>query len=281
LIRKSSAPLALVGLVVLLGCSAARTTPDAPPASPASVPEVRPGILAGYLADGSALPDSEALLPPPPRAGSDALAADEEAYRAHAALRGSPRWELAARDADLSFPAAAGAFSCAIGTAITEEATPRLYTLLRRSMVDAGRATRAAKDAHRRPRPFVVHRDSSCVPAAERGLAADGSYPSGHAAIGWAWSLILAELAPDRIDLIVARGASFGQSRVVCGVHWQSDVIAGRAVGAAVVARLHADEAFRADLEAARAELAGARSGGPAPDRDCAAEATALAETAR
>ena len=44
------------------------------------------------------------------------------------------------------------------------------------------------------------------------------------------------------------------------GVHYQSDVEAGRMLGAAMVAEEHADPAFRADLAAARAELAKART---------------------
>ena len=108
-------------------------------------------------------------------------------------------------------------------------------------------------------------------------LREDGSYPSGHTAIGWAWALILTEIAPDRADAILARGRAFGESRNVCNVHWHSDVVEGRFMGAAAVARLHADPAFRADLEAAKAELATVRAKGLKPSRDCDAEAKALA----
>jgi acid phosphatase (class A) len=48
-------------------------------------------------------------------------------------------------------------------------------------------------------------------------------------------------------------------------------------MGAATVARLHADPAFRADLEAARAELADVRGKALNPMRDCSAESAALA----
>jgi hypothetical protein len=65
-----------------------------------------PGILAGYLPNG-AWPNSLALLPPPPVAGSAALAADAETYRVTRALHDTPRWALATHDANLSFPEAA------------------------------------------------------------------------------------------------------------------------------------------------------------------------------
>lgn len=243
---------------------------------PAAVPEIAPGILAGYL-QPEALPNSLALLPPPPTEGSAALALDEEVSRKNLALRGTPRWELAIEDANLMFPQAAGTFSCALGIPITENDMPHLYMLLRRTLADAGLSTYTAKNHYQRKRPFMVNKEPTCTPDEEEHGRKDGSYPSGHTAIGWAWALILSEIAPDRVDAILARGRAFGQSRVICNVHWQSDVVEGRFMGAAAVARLHADPAFRAEMEAAKAELAAVRAKGLKPTRDCQAEADALA----
>jgi len=78
---------------------------------------------------------------------------------------------------------------------------------------------------------------------------------------------------------VLARGRSFMQSRMICNVHWLSDIEGGGVVGAAVVARLHDDPTFRADLDAAKAEITAARAAGQAPIRDCKAEAAALALT--
>ena len=255
---------------LLIGCA------SAPPIDiPTSVPELRPGILTGYL-PRTALPDSLALLPPPPAPGSPAQAADEAVFLATVPLRGSPRWNLAASDANLSFPKAADAFACALNAPIDPNATPNLYMLLRRSLTDAGLATYAAKDHYKRTRPFVANQAPTCTPAEEAMLAKDGSYPSGHASLGWAWSLILTEVAPERANQLLARGLAFGQSRVICGVHWQSDVTQGRVIGAAAVARLQADPVFGAQLEKARQELASVRAKGLKPQGDCAAEAAAL-----
>lgn len=90
-------------------------------------------------------------------------------------------------------------------------------------------------------------------------------------------SLILSELVPDRTDAILARGRDFGQSRVVCDVHWQSDVEAGRVIAAGTVARLHAEAAFVADMAAARSEIEAARASQQPPEADvCAAEDASL-----
>jgi acid phosphatase (class A) len=63
----------------------------------------------------------------------------------------------------------------------------------------------------------------------------------------------------------------------VCEAHWQSDIDAGRVIASATVARLHADAAFKAELDAARAELQSARRAGALPKADCATEAASLA----
>ena len=249
------------------------------PGQAAKVPELRPGVPAGYLLP-EARPDSLALVPQPPAIESAAFALDQDTAKlaqTQWAKSGSARWKQAQLDADLSFPAAAGTFSCALNAPVSEAQTPRLFMLLRRTLVDAGLATYRAKDRYNRTRPFVATHTSSCTSADEAKLAKDGSYPSGHSAAGWAWALVLTEIAPDRTDAILARGRAFGQSRVACNVHWQSDVNEGRMVAAATVARLHADPVFEADLAAARDELAKVRAQGLLPNRDCAAEAAALA----
>jgi len=261
----------LLSMGVVVGCHRVETKNE-----PAEVPEIRPGILAGYL-QPEELPNSMDLVPPPPAKGSAAFALDEEVSRRNLGLRGTPRWDLAIEDANLMFPKAAGTFSCALGVPITEEDTPHLYMLIRRTLADAGLSTYRAKDHYQRGRPFMVNGQPTCTPDEEAYLKKDGSYPSGHTALGWAWALILTEIAPERADAILARGHAFGESRSICNVHWHSDVVQGRFMGAAAVARLHADPMFRADLEAAKAEVAAVRAKGLKPSRDCKAEAEALA----
>jgi len=116
-----------------------------------------------------------------------------------------------------------------------------------------------------------------CTPSEATKLEKDGSYPSGHTAVGWGWALVLSEISPEQTNAIVARGLAFGESRNACNAHWHSDVVQGKTVAAATLARLHSDATFRADLAAARAELLAVRSKSLKPTRDCAAEAAALA----
>jgi len=242
-----------------------------------SVPAVgQQARLAGYLKTEE-LPSSLTLLPGPPAPKSSAEKRDKDASTAGLKLHGGPRWELATLDADLTFPQAAQTYSCAMGLPITEAGTPATYRLMRRTLADMGRSTSPTKVKYKRQRPFMVNAKPQCTPQIDAALRGDGSYPSGHAAIGWGWGLILASAAPDRADALIARGRAFADSRRICNVHWISDTEEGRTMGSAVVARLYANPEFRADLEAARAELAALRASGATPTADCALEARRMA----
>ncbi len=268
------APMTCSAILAAAGC--ATPTHVVAPTSAAQVGEYRPGLLNGYLAQME-LPDSLALLPPPPTAGSPAQANDEAAFHELTKLQGTVRGTVAVHDADLTFPNAAATFSCALGLPISEKDTPNLNMLLERTLTDAARATSKAKDKYQRTRPFVAFEVSSCTPADEGYLRTNGSYPSGHSSIGWVWASVLTEIAPDRADVILQRGRAFGQSRGICGAHWKSDIEAGRIVGAATFARLQSNPVFAAQLEAARAEVSTERGRGAMPAGDCRAEAAALA----
>jgi acid phosphatase (class A) len=239
-------------------------------------PQLKLGALQGYL-EPKAMPDSLALIPPPPAPGSTAFALDVEVAQNTLALRDTPRFALAAADFELNVPHIIEVFSCALNTQITKENAPYLYNLLSRSFTDIGMSTYAAKNFYKRERPFQYNKAPLAVPEARDFLEHDPSYPSGHTALGWGYALILTELAPDRENEILARGRAFGESRIVCNHHWFSDVVWGRFVGAATVARLHADSTFLADLEAAKAEFAALRAKGVPPTGDCKAEAATLA----
>lgn len=268
--------LGLSGAVALAATSAIVTGQPAPAPASAAAPAPAPSLLTGsggYLPRGT-VPNSLLLNPAPPAPGSAAEASDLDGAKAAIALQGSPRWALATRDAELLTPGATGAFSCAAGLAIGPQTTPKVHALMRRVLIDLAASTGPTKRKYMRQRPFMVNGQPTCTPEAEAVLRRDGSYPSGHSALGYGWGLILAQVIPDRAAELVARGRAYGDSRRICNVHWLSDVEEGRVVASAVVARLNAEPAFRADLDAARAEVAALTDRNPG--RDCAAEADLL-----
>jgi len=97
--------------------------------------------------------------------------------------------------------------------------------------------------------------EPTLMPQLEEEHRTNGSYPSGHTIRGWAMALLLAEINPAAQNAILKYGYEWGQSRVIAGYHWQSDIEASKAIIAGCFARLHADEAFLADMKKARAEF--------------------------
>ena len=260
---------ALALAAALTACS---STPAAVSAPPAQTPAP---AATGYL-QGDAIPDSLALSPAPPAPGTAWAALDEAVAQQALALRDSPRFRQASLDADLGFPAGAEQFSCALGMPINERQTPALMRLLLRSLISASASTKAAKNHYRRPRPFMLNGQPVCTPGDEPHLRASGSYPSGHTTIGWTWALLLSEIAPERSTALLERGRNYGHSRLVCNVHWYSDIKQGETMAAATVARLHDNAEFRADLAEARREIEATRKLNLPFSRDCATEAEVL-----
>lgn len=215
-----------------------------------------PDLLHGYLSEDE-MPNSLMLLSPPPELNSEAFLLDLEHAKKAIESKDTIRFIQAANDANLSFPAAAKSFESTLGIEISEVKTPKLYLLMRRVMTDAGLSTYAAKNHYNRERPFVVNNSKTCTPEQEEVLRKVGSFPSGHAAVGWAWTLIFSEIFPYRKEMILKRGYEFGESRVICNAHWYSDVEMGRLMGKETVECLRANQAFQTDLKAVKEEVLG------------------------
>ena len=244
-----------------LGSAATGWAQSGPVASGSVMPRPR---AEGYLGAG-AVPDHRVFLPPPPAVGSPAGTADVAIFRATRSLEGSPRWQLAASDDRIGSRKMLGDFGCAMGVDLSVIEAPTLTRTLARANADLLPMVGDAKDFYARPRPFVTEAGPICVDVSP-AFAASGSYPSGHSAAAWLYALLLAEIDPANSAAIVARGRAFGESRAVCGVHYVSDVEGGRLTTTALVAALHGNAEFEADIAASRAELAKARAAAPKAD---------------
>jgi len=69
------------------------------------------------------------------------------------------------------------------------------------------------------------------------------SFPSGHTTYGYAESLILALLVPQRYLEMLTRAAEYGNNRIILGAHYAMDVLGGRTVATYDVAQLLANKA--------------------------------------
>jgi acid phosphatase (class A) len=230
-----------------------------------------------YLSSAKA-PDTARILQAAPAVESARGAADRAIFKATRSLEGTPRWSLAQNDVNEATPAMLSDFSCAAGAKLTEASAPKIAELLHRLRYDVVNAVNKPKDLYRRQRPYLIDPGDICVDKTP-ALAISPDYPSGHTTWSWTVGLVLAELAPDRTAEVLGRARAFGESRVVCGVHNASAIEAGRTDASALVAALHGDAAFRADMDAARAEMASVRAAGSPEAGACAAEAALTAKT--
>ncbi len=110
------------------------------------------------------------------------------------------------------------------------------------------------KQKYQRPRPYVQH-PGLVLPLFTANHA---SYPSGHATGAVLRAELLAELFPEHAEELRAKAQLIAASRVVAGVHYESDIEAGQELGALIYHQLKASPKFHQDFEAAKAELAGA-----------------------
>jgi len=249
---------ALLAGLALAACAAAPAPPPAPPPAPVAPAAGGPPRTPppGYLGANAA--QMLNVMPPAPRDGDARDEADRRTFRETRALMGSARWRMAADDAELGSAAMLRHFSCSLGIELTPQQAPRMVAMLQKATRDGAQAMLKAKDLYQRQRPYKVQAGEICRPRDELGESFD--YPSGHTTAGWAWGMVLAQVAPERALPILTRGRSIGDSRIICGVHNASAVDAARLLTSATLAAVMATPEYQADLVAARTELAGLRS---------------------
>lgn len=207
---------------------------------------------APYLAP-SAL-DYAALLPPPPAEGSAEAAADlEETYEVYRHRTPDERARGVAEVKLSPFH-----FSPVIGPWFEPGRFPKTEALFKELERESKAMSTAAKKRWQRLRPY--HADPArFTDPIEHEDRTDYSYPSGHSTRGTLYALILAEIFPAQRDALLAKGRETGWLRVLGGVHYPSDILAGRVLGQAQAQAFLRSASFQRDLAAVRAELAAGR----------------------
>ena len=202
------------------------------------------------------LPNMLKWAPAPPDTMGAAFTYDITQYFWGKQMRqNKERADIAIRDAVYSLECIAQEFSEPFGLTISEENTPEIWKLLRDAKATCEAISGFPKYYYKRKRPFVRFQEPTATPEFEPELRRNFSYPSGHTILGWTSALLLTEINPERADTILARGMMYGESRVIVGAHWQSDVDAGRLAAAAAYARMHTSERFLKQMRRARQEF--------------------------
>ncbi len=142
-------------------------------------------------------------------------------------------------------------FAPIIGAGFTAEKCPMTAALFKDIETDSKYFSRTSKEHWNRKRPPYI--DPAVHPSAT--LEDEGSYPSGHATRGVLFALLMSEIFPEHREALLEQGRQVGWDRVVGGVHYPSDVAAGRVLGQALAAKLLAKPEFRAEFERVKQEI--------------------------
>ena len=202
------------------------------------------------------LPDAGIYLPAPPDTSSLLFADDFNQWVWGKSMRATQRGRQASWESYFGIERMATVFGEAMGFVISKEKTPAIWHFMLRVGETGHKAVTLAKRKYMRKRPFArMNEHVAGEFDNEEELRGNGSYPSGHTALGWTTALALAEMAPELQDTILRRGFEYGQSRVIVGAHWQSDVDAARLASSAAMARMHLHPDYNKDLDAARREF--------------------------
>ena len=216
-------------------------------------------------------PNAGYFIPTPPDSVNIDFVDDLIQWQWARTQKGTPRGEKASRES-VGQPSSMRSIMAQVLEldTISDEKTPALSRLLSKAYNTGAQSTAAAKDFVR-TRPFGMMNEEPWA-LWDKGIShSSDSYPSDHAACGWATALAFGEMWPALQDTIWRRGFEYGENRVITGAHWQSDVYAGYLCGAASIARAHTNPEFHKDILAARAEYAALK--GKSADYDPSAEA--------
>jgi acid phosphatase (class A) len=188
-----------------------------------------------------------ALFAAPPAADSEQTRAELAELLALEKSRSAA--EVAAAQADSKTEVSR--FFGALGLA-EDAPVPKLRALAQRVEDDVRPYVRKAKDKFRRLRPAEVDPElHPCI----GDVAGDLSFPSGHATYGFVQAYLLAGMVPERKAALEARAEEYARQRMVCGVHFRSDIEAARAGAQWLVYVMSQDELFRRDSNEAALEL--------------------------
>lgn len=216
----------------------------------------------GYLDDINV--SWKLLLSPPPAANSDAQQRDEAEVLSMQKQFPvtSTRGQQAVGDAEAS----CFRFADVLGTQFAADKLPITRAFLDKATRSESAAVGITKNYWQRPRPYVVNHqitalaDNDAAHRAARSKAVQDSidttsYPSGHATFGTVCGIVLAQLVPEKHAELFARAQAYRESRMIVGVHFRTDIEAGRALGTAVGALLQTSPDYQRDAANAAREL--------------------------
>jgi acid phosphatase (class A) len=191
--------------------------------------------------------DFSKLLAPPPAVGSPQERQEMAALMSLQESRTPAQAAFALADAERTV----FRFADVVGPDFTAEKLPLAKEFFEKVKKDTDMILAPAKKHWDRPRPYAVNPAlTPCVHKPD-----NASYPSGHSTFGTVTAIVLANMVPEKQAEIFERGVAYGRNREIGGVHYPSDVLAGRICGTVIAAFLMQSPAYQEEFGKAKAEV--------------------------
>jgi acid phosphatase (class A) len=189
------------------------------------------------------------LLPAPPADSSGAGKREVAELHAIENARTPAQFARAKHDDETEN---ASIFADVLGPAFDLAKLPATAKMFAEIRAEEKLAAAQAKDFFKRNRPWIV--DASFKSCAQEDKP-QSSYPSGHATMGYSFAVVLASIVPSKAQAILARADEYAENRLVCGMHFRKDIVAGQTLGTAVAVEMLQNSNFQADVSASAKEL--------------------------
>ena len=198
-------------------------------------------------------PDSinvSAILPPPPKPGSEEAKYDNSyiKYSAAAATENQKLLGIAAsRDSVFDY-------SLTLGIWFNPQVLPKTAALFREVTTETKTALQVAKNHFKRIRPGTWKETGD--PEKSEGYC----YPSGHTTRAYVWANLLSNALPDQKNALHHQARQKAWYRVILGRHYPSDIRAGKTYGTFLAKEFLKSPEFQCKWIAACAEMKSARA---------------------
>jgi acid phosphatase (class A) len=187
------------------------------------------------------------VLPPPPVEGS----AEDKKDLAEVLAAQITRTPEQIKEAELDSKINVFRFGSVMGDKFTEQNLPITAAFFKKVEQDVGYSVYLAKIHYKRPRPFI---ESALIkPLILKPT--NTSYPSGHSAYAYTTALLLSKIVPEKSAQIFSRAYEFAYNRIIDGVHYPSDITAGRISASIIVHEMLQDPEFMADFNKSEQEV--------------------------
>lgn len=142
-------------------------------------------------------------------------------------------------------------FADVMGPKFTEAKLPKTAAFFARLVATEDVVDELPKNEFHRPRPYMLNSNIHPLTKASKS----GSWPSGHATLGYLMATELSKMLPEKRNEIFARADLYASNRLIAGFHYRSDTVMSRTGAALIALKSEQQPDFQPEFDAAKSEL--------------------------